>query len=174
MPKNASASPYLFPLELGHIPPHEQLSHVAVMGMPTTPPAESQQQQLTNRNSSALFIRAGLPSVPQKIVTKIQSDEFVDMSKLLPDRLSCPKTGQIPENPVIPRPRKQYVSTILEWIQCFGIYMAVLTQKHPERIPDLLDYQHLIIVASLVYEGDNWLGYDRQFHLAAAATQNTA
>ena len=106
MPKNASASPCLFPLELGRIPQHEQLSHVAVMGMPTTPPAESQQQQLTNRNSSALFIGAGLPSVPQKMVAKIQSDEFVDMSELLPDRLGFPKTSQIPKDPVIPRPRK--------------------------------------------------------------------
>ena len=51
--------------------------------------------------------------------------------------------------------------------------MAVLTQKHPERISDLLGYRHLIITASLEYEGDNWLGYDRQFRLTAAATQNT-
>ena len=55
--------------------------------------------------------------------------------------------------------RKRYVSTILEWIQCFGIYMAVLMQKHPEHIPDLSGYQHLIITASLEYDSDNWLGY---------------
>ena len=51
--------------------------------------------------------------------------------------------------------------------------MAVLTQKHPERIPDLLGYQQLIIEASLEYEGDNWLGYDRQFRLTAAAVRHS-
>ena len=119
-----------------------------------------------------MFIGAGLPPVPQKMVAKIQSNEFVDMSELLPNRLGCLKTGQITEDQATSRPmaRKRYVSTILEWIQCFGIYMVVLTQKHPEPISDLLGYQHLIITASLEYEGDNWLGYDRQFRLTAAAT----
>ena len=100
-----------------------------------------------------MFIGAGLPPVPQKMVAKIQSNEFVDMSELLPDCLGCLKTGQITEDQATSRPmaRKRYVSTILEWIQCFGIYMAVLTQKHPERISDLLGYQHLIITASLEY-----------------------
>ena len=120
-----------------------------------------------------MFIGPSLPPVPQKMVAKIQSNEFVDMSKLLPDRLGCLKTGQITEDQATSRPRKRFVSTILEWIQCFGIYMAVLTQKYPERISDLLGYQHLIITASLEYEGDNWLGYDRQFRLTAAATQKT-
>ena len=174
MPKTLQLPYAFFPIELGCIPPHEQLSGIAVMGMPTTPPAETQQQLPTNRKSPALFIGAGLPPIPQKMVAKIQSDEFVDMSELLPDCLDCPKTGHTSEDQAIPRPRRRYVSTILEWIQCFGIYMAVLTQKHPERIPDLLGYQQLIIEASLEYEGDNWLGYDRQFRLTAAATQNTA
>ena len=48
----------------------------------------------------------------------------------------------------------------------------MLTQKHPERIPDLLGYQSLIIEVHLEYEGDNWLAYDRRFHLSAAANHN--
>ena len=43
--------------------------------------------------------------------------------------------------------------------------------KHSERIPDLLGYQSLIIEVHLEYEGDNWLAYDRQFCLSAAANQ---
>ena len=106
MPKTLQLPYAFFPIELGCIPPHEQLSGVAVMGTPTTPPAETQQQLPTNRKSSALFIGAGLPPIPQKMVAKIQSDEFVDMSELLPDRLGCPKTGQTSEDQVIPRPRR--------------------------------------------------------------------
>ena len=51
--------------------------------------------------------------------------------------------------------------------------MAVLTQKYPEQIPDLLGYQFLIIEAHQEYEGDNWLAYDRRFRLSAAANHNT-
>ena len=89
------------------------------------------------------------------------------MSKPLPDRLGCPKSGQAMEDLSNPKSRKQQVSTMLEWIQCFGIYIAVLTRKYPEQIPDLLEYQSLIIEVHLEYEGDNWLAYDRQFHLSA-------
>ena len=65
MPKTLQLPYAFFPIELGCIPPHEQLSGVAVMGMPTTP-AETQQQLPTNRKSPALFIGAGLPPIPQK------------------------------------------------------------------------------------------------------------
>ena len=120
-----------------------------------------------------MFIGAGLPPVPQRMVAKIQSNEFVDVSKLLPDPLGFLKTGHITEDQATSRPSKRYVSTILEGIRCFGIYTAVLTQKHPEQISDLLGYQHLVITASLEYKGDNWLDYNRQFCLTAAATQYT-
>ena len=76
------------------------------MGMSTTPPSESQQQQLTNPKSSSMFIGAGLPPVPQKMVVKIQSKEFVDMSEFLPNRLGCLKTGQITDDQATSRPRK--------------------------------------------------------------------
>ena len=61
-----------------------------------------------------MFIGAGLSPVPQKMVAKIQSKEFVDMSELLPDHLGCLKTGQITDDQATSRPRKRYVSTILE------------------------------------------------------------
>ena len=41
----------------------------------------------------------------------------------------------------------------------------------PDKIPDLLSYQMLIIEASMVYEGNAWLGYDRRFRQAAANMQ---
>ena len=37
--------------------------------------------------ATVLFIGAGLPPVPQKLVQRIQAGEYVDMSELLPDRL---------------------------------------------------------------------------------------
>lgn len=34
---------------------------------------------------------------------------------------------------------------MVEWLQCFSIYMAVIARKQPEHIPNLLGYQNLII-----------------------------
>ena len=41
--------------------------------------------------------------------------------------------------------------------------MAVIAKSQPDRIPDLLGYQSLIIKAHLEYAGDGWIGYDKDF-----------
>ena len=56
-----------------------------------------------------------------------------------------------------------HVSHPLEWVQCFGIYLAVISRKESHRVVDLLGYQHLILQAHQEYHGDGWLGYDRRF-----------
>ena len=55
------------------------------------------------------------------------------------------------------------MTNILEWIQCFSVYIAVITRKQPDRIQDLLGYQSRILETHLEYAGDYWLGYDRRF-----------
>ena len=45
------------------------------------------------------------------------------------------------------------LSNILEWVQCFGIYIAVLTEKRPECVSDLLGYQALILDARMSISG---------------------
>ena len=108
-----------------------------------------------------LSIGAGLPPVPHKMVARIQRGEFVDMVKLLPDRLGC-SYGSTPVDKTS-KSKKQSVTNILECIKCFGIYMAVIAKSQPDRIPDLLGYQSLIIEAHLEYAGDGWIGYDKDF-----------
>jgi len=39
------------------------------------------------------------------------------------------------------------VTNILEWIQCFRMYIVAISRSQPERVPDLLGYQALIIQA---------------------------
>ena len=52
----------------------------------------------------------------------------------------------------------------------------MISRKQPERIPDLLAYEKLIIEAHMEYSGDAWLGYDQRFRQCAAtdATNNWA
>ena len=42
--------------------------------------------------------------------------------------------------------------------------------KYPEKTQDMLGYLVLVIEARMEYEGDGWLGYDRQFRQNAAAS----
>ena len=61
---------------------------------------------------------------------------------------------------------KRRVTNILEWVQCFALYTAVIAKKQPNRVQDLLGYQALIVDAHMEY-GDQ--GYDRRFRQDAAA-----
>ena len=58
----------------------------------------------------------------------------------------------------------------MEWAQCLSNYIAVLAQTQPERVSDLLGYQHLILESHLEYKGDGWFAYDRRFRQIAATS----
>ena len=79
---------------------------------------------------SGVQIGGGLPPVPKKLADKIQSGEYVDMSELLPDQLgvSCSKPSHDSKQQ---GPKKKGISSILEWVQCFSIYISVVALKEP-------------------------------------------
>ena len=64
--------------------------------------------------------------------------------------------------------RRQPVTSIIEWAQCFTQYIAIVGKAKPHSIPDFLGYQHLILEAHLEYSGDGWAVYDRRFRQIAA------
>ncbi len=43
------------------------------------------------------------------------------------------------------RPVRREIPDILSWIQCFGVYICVVASKHPEKVPQLLAYQTMLI-----------------------------
>ena len=105
-------------------------------------------------STAVMAVGAGLPPIPRPLVARIESGAFIEMSELLPEHLGN-FTGETSDRG---KSKRHAVTDILEWVQCFGIYIAVLTRKHPERIPDLIAYQTTIIEAHLEYEGDVGLG----------------
>ena len=116
-----------------------------------------------------MYIGAGLPPVPPKLVKQIQDGRFIDMAKLLPTNLSSTQSTDN-EQPNRTKNKYQEVTNIIRWLQCFGIYLAVIFWSAPHRILDLLGYQNLIIQGYLNYPDGRWVVYDRQFRQKASAT----
>ena len=54
------------------------------------------------------------------------------------------------------------------WIQCFTLYLAVNTEKEPNRIKPLLAYMNTTVKASMKYEWSSWTEYDQNYHQEAA------
>ena len=51
----------------------------------------------------------------------------------------------------------------MEWLQSFAVHVSVIARKQPQRVPDLMGYQVLILEASSEYKNDCWTAYDRRF-----------
>ena len=68
--------------------------------------------------------------------------------------------------------KQRPISNIAEWLQAFAIYVSIISRKQPQRVPDLMGYQILMLEASTEYEGNSWLAYDRRFRRQAASQPN--
>jgi len=60
---------------------------------------------------------------------------------------------------------------ILDWIQCFSIYIAIISGSKPKRTADVIGYQSIIIGASQLSHEGRWILYNRCFHLKALASR---
>ena len=74
------------------------------------------------------------------------------MGELLPECLNsvCPSTDE--EGSKSSKQKHKSVSTIIEWVQGFRIYVAVLSRSQHGRISDLLNYP-----AGLLRLSGGWL-----------------
>ena len=123
---------------------------------------------------SAFILGPGRAPIPAKIVKRIISHEFVEMSELMPKNLDELQA----ETPVfifvgsmvVPKlnsAKKSAVIDILTWVECFNSYIALLTTFYPPRSHDLLAYMALIVRTAKRFTGTAWLDYDRAFRREA-------
>ena len=112
-------------------------------------------------------------SLPQKLIKRIQSLEFVDMAELIPDAwvYQDEETSKCCHHARHPQ-KKGKVKDIVLWVECFSIYAGVLTTKYPHSAPNLMAYQRTIVHASRTYKGDCWLSYDTNYRRRAAACKS--
>ena len=89
----------------------------------------------------------GLPPVPSKLVAKILKGEFVDMAELLRDNIEAERRPSHASNSDTPSsaPGRREVLDLFSWVQCFGVYTAVVSAKNPEKVQQLLAYQAMVV-----------------------------
>ena len=146
----------------------------ALSGDPASGDPASQLKQCRER----VAIGSGLPTVPKRLVERIQKWEYVDLAELLPSQSlhdqvvdSRAKFTLFPGYEIV-RPKKRQVESITDWVKAFTVFTAVVATTEQTRVPELLAYQLTIIKAAQSYDGLQWRAYDAHFRVAAAATGN--
>ena len=114
------------------------------------------------------LISGGLPPIPAKLVKRIQDGLFVEMAELLAETLISPEYT-VDDQSTSSKQKPKEVTNITDWVQCSGLFIAIISLKEPHRIPDLIGYQNLIMRSSVQCQEGCWATYDRRFRLKALA-----
>ena len=92
----------------------------------------------------------------------------MEMVELLPDHLSS-SPYKNKDQAKSSKVKYKEVLNIIEWLQYFSLYIAVIAHSNVSRVVDLLGYQNLIVQSQLQYRDGCWAVYDRQFRQKASA-----
>ena len=124
-----------------------------------------------------MFIGAGLPVLPKRLVDKMVAGEYINFNELIPfcdpgaeedQSTPTPEHYLFPSLGVIRQCHKVEYS-FLQWASCFVTYMAVLSSKGH----NMCAYFNVILKASKEYTDDMWRHYDADYRQKAEATHNT-
>ena len=68
------------------------------------------------------------------------------------------------------QPNRREVPDLLSWVQCFGMYAAVLCSSYPDKVQQLYAYQTMTVREARRCGGKGWLSYDQMFRQQAAVS----
>ena len=63
---------------------------------------------------------------------------------------------------------RRLIPDLPTWIQCFNLYLTVITEKEPNCLNPLLAYMNTIVKASTKYKWSSWIVYDQNYRQEAA------
>ena len=134
----------------------------------------------TQPGSASFNVDGGFtPEIPSSYIRAIQSGEFFDIEKLLPEnmhKISCEvgdgalsiTVGSNSELKLVSRAAKKKIKTISDWTSAFTLYMKVIVDKYPARVQELIGYLDLIRYAAKYHNSFGWYIYDNKFRNKAA------
>ena len=110
--------------------------------------------------------------VDESTQEKIVKGEYVDFGKLLPkDKILAEEDGRME---LIFKNGKSYwtpvsqtviINNFAKWEQAFRIFCDIYTHHHPDKSPELIQYNHVIHSISLSYTWENVYAYDKEFRI---------
>ena len=115
------------------------------------------------------------------IQEKIVNREYVDFERLVPkDRVLVVDDSTyemiVRDGKTYWVPASNYENTSISnykcWEQAFWVYSDVYMRAHPQRAPELVQYNHLIHTTSQSYTWENVYLYDKDFRLHLARHPN--
>ena len=113
--------------------------------------------------------------VEEPLVQKISRDEYVDFGKLIPkDRVMAEEDGRLEMHVKdgrtfwAPVQVTSNINNFTKWEQAFRVFANIYTKVNPHRSSELIEYNHIINMASLSFTWDNVYMYDKEFHLHMA------
>ena len=78
-----------------------------------------------------------------KLICHILDGCFINMGELLSNNLEAPNL--IDDDHTTNAKQKQDVTQIVDWIQCYGTYIPMVSNAKPDQVVDLIDHLNLII-----------------------------
>lgn len=118
--------------------------------------------------SKLVPVGAGLPVLLRKLVDQILAGQCIDFSELPPAK---GRTRTLPNHEghiIVVRAKdlsgtRRLIPDFATWVQCYSLYMAVITSKEPDRTSNLLAYMESIAKASVKYTWPSWVVYDQNY-----------
>ena len=165
---------FYLPPAFDEIPDGEQIPHIQELGshdddLISIDSSSSEALYSSKKLHPPVLISNGIPPIPLRLVKRVEEGLFIEMAELHPSYLDSAELN-IGDQPAGSHKRFPEICDIVDWIQCFGIYMAIISRSKPKRIADLIGYQSIIIGASQLGHEGRWILYDRHFRLKASAS----
>ncbi|CAH3033387.1 unnamed protein product, partial [Porites lobata] len=90
----------------------------------------------------------GYSRIPEKLVTKIRTGQFVDLADLLGRKRKRFENNVLRVPPSLIKNERS-----LSWVEAFTIFYWIFCSAHPSKWPDLTQYKLLIIKTSCQFSG---------------------
>ena len=114
-------------------------------------------------------------NLEESLIKKIQNQEYVDFARLLTrDKVSVEEDhrmelvsrgGMTYFTPVADRETHGGITSFNKWEQAFRVFSNIYSLTFPERASELIQYNHVIYLASLSFTWENVYLYDKEFRL---------
>ena len=117
----------------------------------------------------------GYSLIPEKLVMKIRTGQFIDLADLLAENLKVQETEPqtyLDGKLLVTSSKKriQEITNIATWVEALTVYLWILCSAHPSRWQDMTQYKLPILKTSCHFPGKAWLHYGNAFCKDAAAS----